>query len=83
MPTSNDRFSFPVVLAHPHDSGYFGGTGAPDVEAWINLYEMESAYKWWDDSIMLANIIFYLKNTTCTWFETCEMELTSWYLCEI
>ncbi|XP_042148270.1 uncharacterized protein LOC115310443 [Ixodes scapularis] len=31
---------------------------------------------------MLANIIFYLRDTARTWFETHEEEITSWELCK-
>ncbi|XP_040066951.3 uncharacterized protein LOC120840460 [Ixodes scapularis] len=31
---------------------------------------------------MLANVIFYLRDTARTWFETHEEELTSWDLCK-
>lgn len=32
---------------------------------------------------MLANVIIFVKDTTSTWFETHETELTSWYVCKV
>lgn len=79
-PTSNS--SPPVVLAYPRDPGYFSGTVTPDIEVWLNLYEKVSTENRWDNTIMLANVIFYLKDTTRTWTEMHETELTSWDLCK-
>lgn len=46
------------------------------------MYERVSLYNTWDGTISLANVIFYLKDTTDTWFEIHNMELTSWDYCE-
>lgn len=49
-----------------------------DVEDWLIEYERASKSNQWDPTIMLANIIYYLKETARVWFRTHEEELTSW-----
>lgn len=71
-----------LVIAKPRDPGLFTGTGDQEVEDWIDLYERVSVHNRWDGTIMLANVIFYLRDTARTWFETHEEELTSWDLCK-
>ncbi|KAM7281280.1 uncharacterized protein ISCGN_005828, partial [Ixodes scapularis] len=72
----------PLVLTKPRDPGPFTGTGDQEIEDWIDLYERVSFHNRWDNTIMLANIIFYLRDTARTWFETHEEEITSWELCK-
>lgn len=71
-----------LVIAKPRDPGLFTGTGDQEVEDWIDLYERVSVHNRCDGTIMLANVIFYLRDTARTWFETHEEELTSWDLCK-
>lgn len=71
-----------VVLAHPRDPGTFSGTDNVDVEDWIHMYERVSTYNRWDPTLMLANVIFYLKGTARVWYETHEDDLTSWDTCK-
>lgn len=57
----------PLVISQPHD---FTGSRDQDVEEEIHLYEQISTHNRWDSTIMLANVIFYLKDTAKTWFLT-------------
>lgn len=71
-----------VILSLPQDPGTFSGTDNVDVEDWIAWYERVSKKNRWDDTLMLANVIFYLKGTARVWYETHEHDLTSWDLCK-
>ncbi|XP_077492086.1 uncharacterized protein LOC144102800 [Amblyomma americanum] len=67
-----------LVLSSPRDPGTFSGTDNVDVDDWINMYEPVSTYNRWDPTLMLANVIFYLKDTARVWYETREDDLTRW-----
>ncbi|XP_077497785.1 uncharacterized protein LOC144108417 [Amblyomma americanum] len=67
-----------LVRSSPRDPGTFSGTENLDVDDWINMYERVSTYNRWDPTLMLANVIFYLKDTARVSYETHEDDLTSW-----
>ncbi|XP_077563194.1 uncharacterized protein LOC144178922 [Haemaphysalis longicornis] len=71
----------PLVIVSPsREPGVFTGADDTDVDDWLSLFERVSAHNRWDPTIMLANVIFYLKEESPArkWFETNETELTSW-----
>lgn len=72
----------PIVVVHPRDPGTFNGTSGVDVDDWLALYERVSSSNHWDPTLMLANILFYLRGTAKLWYETHEEELTSWDVCK-
>lgn len=73
-----------VVLLPPRDPGTFSGTDKDkvNVEDWVALYERVSEYYRWDPTLMLANVVFYLRETALVWYETHESELTTWDTCK-
>lgn len=71
-----------IVLTYPRDPGFFYGTGDVDVDDWLTMYERVSRHNNWGPTIMLANIVLYLKGTALTWFDTNEHDLTSWDICK-
>lgn len=71
-----------VIVSQPRDPGTFCGTDDVDVEDWVSLYERVSAHNRWDPTLMLANVIFYLKGTARVWYETHEEELSTWDNCK-
>lgn len=71
-----------LILEPPRDPGTFSGTDGIDVEAWLKSYERVGVRMRWDPTLMLANVIFYLRGTAKVWYETHEEELTSWELCK-
>lgn len=71
-----------VILAQPRDPGTFSGTDNTDVEDWLQLYERVSTSNHWNQTAMLANLIFYLAGTARVWFQTHEEELTTWDICK-
>lgn len=72
----------PVIPPHLLDPGTFSGTDSTDVEEWLALFERVSKHYRWDETLMLANILFYLRGTARAWYETHEEELTSWDTCK-
>lgn len=72
----------PVVVTQPRDPGTFSGSDGKDVEDWLQLYERVSSSNYWDPTLMLANIIFYLTGTAQVWFLNHEQEITSWDVCK-
>lgn len=74
-----------LVLTHPRDPGTFSGSGGSDevdVEDWVADYERVSTLNRWGPTLMLANLIFYLKGTAKVWFENHQAELGSWDICK-
>lgn len=71
-----------VVLPQLKDPGTFCGTDNVDIEEWLPMYERTSKNYRWDDTLMLANILFYLKGTAKVWFENHEAEIGSWDACK-
>lgn len=66
------------VLTHPKHPGTFCGTDQVDVDDWIADYERTSALNRYDPTLMLANVLFYLKGTAKVWYENHEEEIGSW-----
>lgn len=56
---------------------FFGGL-QEDVNDWIKHYDRVSSHNLWDDTIKLANVVFFLQGTVLNWFDNHEEELTSW-----
>ncbi|XP_075733531.1 uncharacterized protein LOC142775693 [Rhipicephalus microplus] len=71
-----------VVLLQLKDPGTFCGTDDVDIEEWLPLYEHTSKNYRWIETLMLANILFYLKGTAKVWFENHEDEIGSWDACK-
>lgn len=68
----------PIVISQPRDPGTFSGTGNIDVDDWLKMYERASLHNRWDQTVMLANLNYYLKEPALVWYETNEETLTSW-----
>ncbi|UYV81540.1 hypothetical protein LAZ67_20001480 [Cordylochernes scorpioides] len=45
---------------------------------WLKEYERVSKYKRWDETMKLANVVFYLNGTAGRWFDNIEESLNSW-----
>lgn len=71
-----------VVLPQVKDPGTFCGTDNVDIDEWLPMYERTSKNYRWDDTLKLANILFYLKGTAKVWFENHEEEIGSWDACK-
>ncbi|UYV82304.1 hypothetical protein LAZ67_21001670 [Cordylochernes scorpioides] len=45
---------------------------------WLKEYERVSKYNRWDETMKLANVVFYLNGTAGRWFDNNEESLNSW-----
>lgn len=78
MPPPSESATPLVMVSKPRDPGMFSGSDNIDVGDKIKLYERVSTHNRWDPTIMLTNIIFYLKYMALVLKETHEAELTIW-----
>ncbi|UYV70883.1 hypothetical protein LAZ67_8000970 [Cordylochernes scorpioides] len=53
------------------DPAVFSGECGGDSQRWLSDFQRVARYKW-DDSMCLANVIFYLTDTAKCWFENFE-----------
>lgn len=83
MSTTVDQSPPPHVFALPQDPRSYSDSGTPYFDYWVNKYERVSIHNRWDDTIMLFNVISYIKDIVRTWFENHETELTSWDACKV
>lgn len=82
--TTSPSATTTFVLEPPRDPGTFSGSGDPDevdVEDWLAEYERVSTRYRWGPTLMLANLLFYLRGTAKSWYENHETELVSWAVC--
>lgn len=82
QPTTPQQSTPTVILTHLRDPGTFCGTDNTDVEDWLAMYERVCDNNRWDPTMMLANLMFYLKGTAKQWYDTHEADLTSWDVCK-
>lgn len=66
------------VSVRQRDPLTFSGDRSQDVDDWLAEFERVSVYNNWDNTIKLANVIFYLAGTARTWFENHEHHIQSW-----
>lgn len=71
-----------MSVSQPRDPGTFSGTDDLDVDDRISLYERVIAPNRWDQTLMLANALFYLTGTARVWFGTHEADIASWDTCK-
>lgn len=56
----------------------FSGTSTDDVNDWLVHYERVSRHNLWDNTIKLANVVFFLHETALRWFDNHQEEIISW-----
>lgn len=66
------------VKNRQRDPHVFSGISTDDADDWLKHYERVSQHNFWDDTIKLANVVFFLNATALRWFDNHETELTSW-----
>lgn len=62
----------------PRNPSSYSGISCQDSCKWLKDYERISDFNRWDDSMRLANVVFYLTETARQWYENNEETLTSW-----
>ncbi|UYV63570.1 K02A2.6-like [Cordylochernes scorpioides] len=67
---------------HPKTSENHHSSGSPFLWQYLSAlpleYERVSKYNRWDDTMKLANVVFYLNGTAGRWFDNNEESLISW-----
>ncbi|UYV80868.1 hypothetical protein LAZ67_19002048, partial [Cordylochernes scorpioides] len=67
-----------ISLQQPRYPSTFVGDGSEDAQRWLKDYQRVAKFNRWDDSMCLANVIFFLAGTARQWYENNEDLLTSW-----
>ncbi|UYV61424.1 ACE [Cordylochernes scorpioides] len=67
-----------MVREEWRDPTVFSGERGEDSQRWLSDFQRVARYNKWDDSMCLANVIFYLTGTAKCWFENFEEILNSW-----
>ncbi|UYV82076.1 K02A2.6-like [Cordylochernes scorpioides] len=76
--TSSQVPSTYLSLQQPRCPSSFTGYGSQDAQKWLKDYKRVAKYNRWDDTMCLANAVFFLEGTARKWFENNEETLTSW-----
>ncbi|UYV60343.1 K02A2.6-like [Cordylochernes scorpioides] len=76
--TSSQVPSTYLSLQQPRCPSSFTGDGSQDAQKWLKDYKRVAKYNRWDDTMCLANAVFFLEGTARKWFENNEETLTSW-----
>lgn len=76
--TSQRTGSTQLIKNRQRDPNVFSGTSDEDVDDWTKHYERVSSHNNWDDTIKLANVVFFLKGTALHWYDNHEEEIGSW-----
>ncbi|UYV79703.1 hypothetical protein LAZ67_18000349 [Cordylochernes scorpioides] len=74
----NGKRRKPTILPSVERSTVFSGERGEDSQRWLSDFQRVARYNKWDDSMCLANVIFYLTGTAKCWFENFEEILNSW-----
>ncbi|UYV67773.1 hypothetical protein LAZ67_5001955 [Cordylochernes scorpioides] len=64
-------------LDRQRDPSTFSGDGNINLGQWLKEYERVSKYNRWDETMKLANVVFYLIGTAGRWFDNNEESLNS------
>lgn len=67
-----------VTYQLPREPCLFSGQSTEDAEKWKNDYERIANYNNWDESVRLANVVFYLGGTARLWFDNNEDQFKNW-----
>ncbi|UYV69776.1 hypothetical protein LAZ67_7000707 [Cordylochernes scorpioides] len=68
-PTVNGSY---LPCQRQRDPSTFSGDGNINPGQWLKEYERVSKYKRWDETMKLANVVFYLNGTAGRWFDNNE-----------
>ncbi|UYV67896.1 hypothetical protein LAZ67_5002443 [Cordylochernes scorpioides] len=60
------------------DPSTFSGDGNINPGQWLKKYEIVSKYNRWEETMKLANVVFYLNGTAGSRFDNNEESLNSW-----
>ncbi|UYV70958.1 hypothetical protein LAZ67_8001255 [Cordylochernes scorpioides] len=67
-----------TCLQQPINPPNFAGKTSEYPHQWLKDYDRAARYNGWDDSMSIANVIFFLEDTAKRWYENEEENLKSW-----
>ncbi|GBO13322.1 hypothetical protein AVEN_97100-1 [Araneus ventricosus] len=78
VPVSVPPASVPILTYQlPTNPCIFSGDNQQDANKWLKDFQRIANYKYWDDQMCLANVIFYLAGTARQWFGNNEDTFTN------
>lgn len=66
------------VKTRQRDPPNFSGAHDADVHDWLKTYDRVSDHNRWDDTLKLANVVFFLTDTAYQWYDNHEADFLSW-----
>ncbi|UYV81197.1 K02A2.6-like, partial [Cordylochernes scorpioides] len=67
-----------TYLQQPRNLPNFSGKGSELAHLWLKDYSRVAAYNGWDESMCLANVVFFLEGAARCWFDNVEESITTW-----
>ncbi|UYV78461.1 hypothetical protein LAZ67_16001479 [Cordylochernes scorpioides] len=67
-----------TYLQQPRNPPNFSGKGSELAHLWLKDYSRVAAYNGWDESMCLANVVFFLEGAARCWFDNVEESITTW-----
>ncbi|UYV72359.1 hypothetical protein LAZ67_9002777 [Cordylochernes scorpioides] len=67
-----------TCLQHPRSPPNFSGKATEIAHLWLKDYNRVALHNGWDETMCLANVVFFLEGTAKCWFDNTEDDLTSW-----
>ncbi|UYV72084.1 hypothetical protein LAZ67_9001766 [Cordylochernes scorpioides] len=67
-----------TCLQHPRSPPNFSGKATEFAHLWLKDFNRVALYNGWDETMCLANVVFFLEGTAKYWFDNIEDDLTSW-----
>ncbi|UYV69914.1 hypothetical protein LAZ67_7001174 [Cordylochernes scorpioides] len=67
-----------TYLQQPRNPPNFSGKGSELAHLWLKDYSRVAAYNGWDESMCLANAVFFLEGAARCWFDNVEESITTW-----
>ncbi|UYV70237.1 hypothetical protein LAZ67_7002256 [Cordylochernes scorpioides] len=67
-----------TYLQQPRNPPNFSGKGSELAHLWLKDYSRVAAHNGWDESMCLANVVFFLEGAARCWFDNVEESITTW-----
>ncbi|UYV64864.1 hypothetical protein LAZ67_3002201, partial [Cordylochernes scorpioides] len=67
-----------TYLQQPRNPPNFSGKCCELAHLWLKDYSRVAAHNGWDESMCLANVVFFLEGAARCWFDNVEESITTW-----
>ncbi|UYV72815.1 K02A2.6-like [Cordylochernes scorpioides] len=67
-----------TYLQQPRNPPNFSGKGSELAHIWLKDYSRVAAHNGWNESMCLANVVFFLEGAARCWFDNVEESITTW-----